>query len=208
VAAFFSTTHGVIMISRLLSILLISAAPLAALAAPQTYGFDPMHSFPNFTVNHLGMNTIHGRFDKMTGKVVLDTAAKTGSLEAKITTASITTGDAKHADGTRSRDEHLRSADFFNSPEFPEMVYKSTRFNFNGDNVESIDGTLTLLGVTKPVKLNVTFFKCGPHPFTKKPMCGAYAEGTIKRTDFGMKFGVPAISDDIKLAIGVEAYPE
>ena len=88
------------------------------------------------------------------------------------------------------------------------MVYKSTRFNFNGDNVESIDGTLTLLGVTKPVKLVLTSFKCAPHPFNKKPMCGAFAEGAIKRSDFGMKFGVPAISDEVKLAIGVEAYQE
>lgn len=194
--------------SRLLTVLLAATVPLAALAAPQTYTIDPLHSFPNFTINHLGMTTLHGRFDKMTGKVSLDAAAKTGSLEAKIATASITTGDGKRADGGRSRDDHLRAADFFNSAEFPEMVYKSTRFNFSGDAVESIEGTLTLLGVTKPVKLNVSSFKCGPHPFTKKAMCGAYAEGTIKRTDFGMKFGVPAISDEVKLAISVEAYPE
>lgn len=194
--------------SRLLTVLLAATAPLAAIAAPQTYTIDPLHSFPNFTINHLGMTTLHGRFDKMTGKVMLDTAAKTGSLEAKIATASVSTGDGKRADNARSRDDHLRSADFFNSAEFPETVYKSTRFNFNGDALESIEGTLTLLGVTKPVKLNVTSFKCAPHPFNKKPMCGAYVEGSIKRTDFGMKFGVPAIADEVKLAISVEAYPE
>ena len=65
-----------------------------------------------------------------------------------------------------------------------------------------------MLGVTKPVKLSVTHFNCGPHPFSKKPMCGAYVEGAIKRSEFGMKFGVPAISDEVKLAIGIEAYPE
>ena len=58
------------------------------------------------------------------------------------------------------------------------------------------------------MKLAVSSFQCGPHPFSKKPMCGANAEGTIKRSDFGMKFGVPAISDEVKLSIGVEAYPE
>lgn len=194
--------------SRLLSTLLVAALPLCAAAAPQTYLIDSQHSFPNFTINHLGMTVIHGRFDRMTGKITLDPAAKTGNLEAKIATATISTGDAKRADGARSRDEHLRSPDFFNTAEFPEMVYKSTHFNFNGENVESIDGTLTLLGVTKPVKLVLTSFKCGPHPFNKKPMCGAVAEGSIKRSDFGMKFGVPAISDEVKLAIGVEAYPE
>jgi polyisoprenoid-binding protein YceI len=193
--------------SRLLSVVL-ALCPLSVLAAPQTYAFDSLHSFPNFSINHLGMTTIHGRFDKMTGKVVFDPAAKTGSLEAKVATTSVTTGDAKRTDGVRSRDEHLRSADFFNAAEFPEMVFKSTRFNFNGDNVESIEGNLTLVGVTKPVKFNVSSFKCAPHPFNKKPMCGAYVEGAIKRSDFGMKFGVPAISDDVKLAISVEAYPE
>ncbi len=193
---------------RLSTVLLALLAPLSAMAAPQTYNVDPTHSYPNFSVNHLGMATIHGRFDKMSGKIVLDQAARTGSLEAKIATASVSTGDGKRADGTRSRDEHLRAADFFNSAEFPEMVYKSTKFNFNGEALESVEGALTLLGVTKPVKLQVTSFKCGPHPFNKKPMCGANVEGSIKRTDFGMKFGVPAIADEIKLAIGIEAYPE
>ena len=193
---------------RLSTVLLALLTPLSAMAAPQTYNIDTFHSYPNFTVNHLGMTTIHGRFDKMTGKIVLDQAAKTGSIEAKIATASVSTGDAKRADGARSRDEHLRGADFFNSAEYPEMVYKSTKLNFSGENLESVEGNLPLLGVTKPVKLQVTSFKCGPHPFSKKPMCGATIEGVLKRTDFGMKFGVPAISDDIKLAIGIESYPE
>jgi len=194
--------------SRLLSALLLSVAPLAVLAAPQNYTFDPIHSYPNFVVSHLGMTMIHGRFDRMTGKVAFDPAAKTGSLEAKIPTATLSTNDGKRTDGTRSRDDHLKSADFFNVAEFPEMVFKSTKFNFNGDNVESIEGNLTLLGVTKPLKLNVTSFKCGPHPFNKKPMCGAYVEGALKRTDFGMKYGVPGVGDDVKLAISVEAYAE
>jgi polyisoprenoid-binding protein YceI len=194
--------------SRLLSFLLALACPLSVLAAPLTYTFDPVHSFPNFSINHLGMSNIHGRFDRMTGTVVFDPVAKTGSLEAKVATASVTTGDAKRSDGVRSRDEHLRAADFFNSAEFPEMVYKSTKFNFNGENVESIEGNLTLLGVTKPLKFQVVSFKCGPNPFSKKPMCGADVEGSIKRSDWGMKFGVPGISDEVKLAIDLEAYPQ
>ena len=196
--------------------LLACSVPLSLLAAPQTYLIDPVHSLPNFSVNHMGMATVYGRFERMNGKITLDTAAKTGALEVRIDTASATTGVAKHEPGSaaaklhglRSRDEHLRTADFFNSAEFPEMVYRSTKFNFNGDAVESIEGTLTLLGVTKPLKLNVTSFKCANNPFNKKPMCGADAVGTLKRTDFGMKYGVPAVSDEIKLMIGVEAYPE
>ena len=202
--------------SRLSASVLVCLLPVSAFAAPETYSIDPVHSFPNFEINHLGMSTVHGRFERMAGKITLDRVAKTGSLEAKIETASVSTGDAKHAPGSwaeknygpRSRDEHLRTPDFFNSAEFPDMVYKSTKFNFNGDALESIDGTLTLSGVTKPVKLTVTHFKCGPNPFSKKPMCGADAEASIKRTDFGIKFGVPAIADEVKLSINVEAYLE
>jgi polyisoprenoid-binding protein YceI len=193
---------------HLSKLMLALLAPLSALAAPATYNIDPLHSFPNFSVNHLGMTTIHGRFERMTGKVVFDSAAKTGSLEVKIPTATVSTGDSRRTDGARSRDEHLRSADFFNSAEFPDMTFRSTKFNFAGDKVESVEGNLTLLGVTKPVKLNVTSFNCAPHPFNKKPMCGAYVEGSIKRTDYGMKFGVPGVSDEVKLGIGVEAYQE
>jgi polyisoprenoid-binding protein YceI len=195
-------------VKRSIQFVLALLAPLPVLAAPVTYAIDPIHSFPNFSVGHLGMTNIHGRFDRMTGKITVDSAAKTGAMEVKIQTASVNTGDAKRADGARSRDEHLRTPDFFNTAEFPEMVFKSTKLNFAGEKVESVEGTLTLLGVSKPVKLNVSSFNCGPHPFNKKPMCGAYVEGTIKRTDFGMKFGVPGISDEVKLAISLEAYPE
>ncbi len=193
---------------RLSTAILACVVPLSVLAAPQTYNIDPVHSFPNFRINHLGMATVHGRFDRMTGKITLDQAAKAGSLDVKISAASISTGDGKRADGTRSRDDHLRSPDFFNAAEFPDISYKSTKFHFTGEVLDSIEGNLTLLGVTKPVKLTVTSFKCAPHPFSKKPMCGADAETSIKRTDFGMKFGVPAISDEVKLTLGVEAYPE
>lgn len=195
---------------------LACATPLFVFAAPQTYNVDPVHSFPNFSIAHLGMATLYGRFDEMTGKVVLDQAARTGSVDIRIKAATVNTGDAKHEPGSfaaktygpRSRDEHLRSADFFNVAEFPEILFKSTKLNFSGENLESVEGNLTMVGVTKPVKLQVTSFKCGAHPFTKKPMCGADLNGSIKRTDFGVKFGVPAISDEVKLMIGVEAYPE
>lgn len=183
-------------------------SPLVAWAAPQTYVLDPLHSYPHFSVNHLGMAQMTGRFDKTTGTVTIDTAAKKGSLEVKVATASINTGDSKRENGARSRDDHLKSADFFNVAEFPEMTYKSTALHFSGETLTSVDGNLTLMGVTKPVKLTVTSFKCGAHPFNKKPMCGADASTTIKRTDFGMKFGIPAIGDEVKIWLSIEAYPQ
>ncbi len=193
---------------RLSALAFVCFAPLAAFAAAETYNLDPTHTITNFSVDHFGMSTVYGHFEKSTGKLSIDRAAKTGSIEVKIPTATVATGDSKRADGQRSRDEHLRTADFFNATEFPDMVYKSTKFNFSGDKVESVDGTLTLLGVTKPVKLSVARMNCGPHPFSKKEMCGADLTGSIKRTDFGMKFGAPAISDEVKLMIAVEAYKE
>ena len=188
--------------------LLAALLPLSAWAAPTTYMLDPTHTIPYFAVNHLGMSTVQGHFERATGKVTLDTAAKTGSIEVKVPTATISTGDGKRTDGTRSRDEHLRSADFFNAAEFPEMVFKSTKFNFKGDKPESVEGTLTLLGVSKPVKLAVVGFNCGPNPMSKQDMCGADLVGTIKRSEVGMKYGVPAIGDEIKLSIAVEAYKQ
>lgn len=194
---------------RKFAVLAVAAAlPLAAAAAPENYTLDPYHSFPNFVVDHLGFASIWGRFNKSAGKFTIDRAAKTGSLELNVETASIDTGDMDKGARPRSRDEHLRQADFFNSAEFPRITYRSTGVKFNGDNVAEVDGQLTLLGVTKPLNLKLERWKCGAHPFSKKEMCGGYASGTVKRSDFGMKFGVPAISDEVKLYIGFEAYKD
>jgi len=187
---------------------LLLMAPLSALGAPETYVLDPAHTIPNFSINHFGMSTLYGKFERTSGTVVLDRAAKTGTVEVKVPTATISTGDSKRTDGQRSRDEHLRHADFFNVAEFPEMVFKSSKVNFAGDKVQSVDGTLTLLGVTKPLKLTAARFTCGPNPFSKKEMCGADFVGAIKRSDFGMKYAVPAVSDEVKLMITIEGYKQ
>ncbi len=184
------------------------ALPLTTVAAPESYTADPYHTFPNFEVNHLGMSNIRGQFTKSTGKFSIDRAAKTGTLDITVQTASITTGDNDKAGRPRTRDEHLRSPDFFNVAEFPTMSYKATSVKFAGDNPATIEGNLTLLGVTKPVALRVDNWKCGANPMSKKEMCAANASGAIKRTDFGMKFGVPAIGDEVKLWIEIEGYKD
>lgn len=185
------------------------ALPLTAAAAPETYTLDPYHTYPNFNVDHLGYSTIYGRFDKSSGKFTLDKAAKTASLELAVETASINAADNEKGNRQRSRDDHLRSPDFFNVTEYPRMTYKSTSVKFNGDNPAIVEGNLTLLGVTKPLVLQVERWKCGAHPFNKKEMCGGNASGTLKRSEFGMKFGLPvAVSDEVKLMIGFEAYKE
>jgi polyisoprenoid-binding protein YceI len=137
-----------------------------------------------------------------------DRAAKTGSTELTIDTASLTTGDSVKGTRPQSRDDHLRSADFFNVKEFPTMSFKSTKVNFSGDLPASVEGNLTLLGVTKPVTLSFDRFKCGQNPFSKKDRCGGNASGKFKRSDFGMKYALPAVGDEIALSVEFEGDKE
>lgn len=187
---------------NMLAVLLTASLPLAAQAAAESYTIDPMHTYPHFTINHLGFSTMHGRFDKTSGKVMLDRAAKKGSVDMSIETASVDTGFAK-------RDEHLKSPDFFNAAEFPAITFKSDAMKFKGDVPSSVEGNLTLNGVTKPVTLAINAFNCAPDPMDpakKKFKCGADAHTQIKRSDFGMKTFLPAVGDDIKLEFEIEAY--
>jgi len=185
-----------------------SAFALNAVAASESYTIDPYHTYPYFTANHLGFSNMMGRFDRTTGKMQLDAAARTGSVELVIETASLTTGDNDKGARARARDEHLRSPDFFNVAEFPRMTFKGAAAKWTGDGPGVIEGQVTLLGVTKPLNLTVENWKCGPDPRTqgKRYMCGGNASGTVKRSDFGMKFGIPAVSDELKLYVMIEAF--
>ena len=184
---------------RYLIVSAISAAGLSATAfAADSYTLDSSHTFPRFEINHFGFSTHHGQFNKTAGKLVLDRAAKTGSIDITVQTASIGTGDPK-------LEEHLRSPDFFNVEKFPTMVYKAKTIKFNGNVPASAEGELTLLGVTRPLTLTISRVVCAPHPFYKKEDCGAEVSGTLKRSDFGMNKYVPAVGDEVTLRIQVEA---
>ena len=178
------------------------ALPLAAAAQAENYVIDPTHTVPYFEVDHLGFATMRGRFDRATGKFSIDHAAKTGSLEIVVETAAVSTGDNERNGRPRTRDEHLRSPDFFNTAEFPQMTFKSTAVKFAGDNPDTVQGNLTLLGVTKPLTLKIVRWKCGPDIRTqgKRYQCGGNATGSFKRSEFGMKYGLPtAIGDEVSL---------
>jgi len=183
----------------LVSIAAMTAAP--AFAAPESYSIDPKHTLPSFEINHLGFSTQRGRFNTTSGKITLDREAKRGSVLVNIETASVDTGVAK-------LEEHLRAEDFFNVAQYPTMTFKSNNLKFNGEVPVAAEGELTLLGVTKPVTLAITAFKCAPHPIAKKEACGADATTTIKRSDFGMKYALPAVGDEVKLVINVEAFKD
>jgi len=187
---------------------LAAALPLAAGAQVETYKVDPIHSFPHFGVDHFGVSTIWGRLEKMSGTFTIDRAAKKGSVDLTIETGTVNTGDSERGSRPRTRDEHLKSADFFNVAEFPRMTYKSTNVKFAGDNPSEIEGQLTLLGVTKPVTIKIERWICRDNPMSKRPMCGGDASGSFKRSEFGMKTFVPAIGDEVKLKINFEGYRE
>jgi polyisoprenoid-binding protein YceI len=190
--------------SKRIVVLAFASLPLAAFAATDTYTFDPLHTSVSFSIDHLGLSMIHGRFSKYSGKFSIDRAAKTGSVELVVETASVDTNDNDKGNRPRSRDEHLRSADFFNAAEFPRMTYKSTNAIFAGDAPTVVEGNLTLLGVTKPISLTVERFKCIPATTTAKERCGGIVTGKIKRSEFGMKRGIPNIGDEVILAFGFE----
>ncbi len=179
------------------------AAALAApvLAAPETYVIDGNHTYPRFEYSHFGYSTQLSRFDKTTGKITLDRAAKTGSVDVVIDTKSVNTGSALF-------NEHIQGPDFLDTAKHPTATFKSTAVRFDGDKPAAIDGNLTVKGITKPVTLTVTSFQCMPHPILKKDACGANATTKIKRTDFNAGKYAPNVGDELTLTIAVEAIKE
>lgn len=178
---------------------LASIAPAAAESA--TYQIDPGHTGLYFQVDHVGYSNMFGRFNKMSGTMVFDPEnPATGRLEMTIDAASI---DTNH----QARDDHLRSPDFFNASEFPDITFTSTAIEVTGDNTGRVTGDFTLLGVTKPVTMDVTFNQIAPYPFAEgQTRIGFSATGSLDRTDFGMTYGGGNIGDDIKLYVEVEAF--
>jgi polyisoprenoid-binding protein YceI len=184
------------MKKQILIATLIAASTSSAIAA--TYNIDPSHTFPSFEADHMGLSVWRGKFDKTSGTVTMDRAAKTGTLDITIQAASINFGFEK-------MNEHAKNADMFNVEKFPTVTYKSQNFKFEGDQLVGVDGELTMLGVTKPVSLKVDRFKCIMHPRYKREVCGANAIAEFKRTDFGLNYGTPAFAPEVRLAIQIEA---
>ncbi|CAN5194021.1 YceI family protein [soil metagenome] len=184
------------MQSRLILALILSACGASAFA--QTYNVDPGHTYPNFEADHMGISVFRGKFTKTSGKVTLDRAAKTGTVDIAIDANSLDFGHAK-------LNEHAKGKDMFDVEKNPTITYKGKAIKFDGDRPATVDGELTLLGVTKPVTLTINKFKCIEHPVLKREVCGADASAEFKRTDFGLNYGTPRFSPEVKLAIQIEA---
>jgi len=181
----------------------VAAIAIPAIAAEESFVVEPVHSQPSFETRHIGMSPQRGNFGKVSGKVTLDRAEKKGTIDITIDATSIRTFDAR-------LDAIVKGERFFNVETFPTLTFKSDKVTFDGDRVVGVDGDMTMIGVTKPVSFKVVNFTCGENPFNKKPMCGAEATATIKRSDWGMTNGLNINNpgDEVRLMIPIEAYRE
>ncbi|MEH3106386.1 MAG: YceI family protein [Sphingomonas fennica] len=181
----------------------IAQAPTTAPGAPDasrvkagTYTVDSGHTQVLFTVDHLGFSTYWGIFGGATGTLTLDPArpaAATVSIEIPLS-GVVTTSDRLNA--------HLKAPDFFDAAKFPTATFKSTAVAVSGTSAK-ISGNLTIKGVTKPVVLDAKFHGAGASPMSKAETIGFDATTTVKRSDFGVSYGIPMVSDEVPLKITV-----
>jgi len=190
------------MIKHCTIAMIFTALAAPAFAAAENYTMDPAHTIPAFEVSHLGFTTQRGRFDKASGKMTLDMAARKGSVEMTIYTGSLDMGAAAWT-------AHLSDEGLFNVKTYPTMTFKSDHLIFDSDNrVVAAEGELTLIGTTKPVLVTVSGFKCGLNPLNKKPLCAGDVSANIKRSEFGLVKYLGAVGDDVKISVPVEAYKD
>ena len=169
-------------------------------ALADNYVVDPMHTFPALEFSHMGISTWRGRFNKTSGKVTLDRAARTGTAEIRVEVSSIDFGlDAMK--------DFALTEDWLDPKRNPEMVYKGALV-FDGARPAAVDGRLTLRGVTRPLRLRITNFGCLEHPMLKREVCGADVEGELNRADFGMTLYSEGEAGKVRLRISVEAIKE
>jgi polyisoprenoid-binding protein YceI len=185
---------------------LLAAATLGlALAAPasaNTYAIDPTHTFVTYEVGHYGTSTNRGRFDRKEGTVQFDRAAKTGKVEINFDLSAISTGVAM-------LDKHLQGADFFDTAKYPSARFVGDKFTFQGDKVTQVAGTLTLRDKTQPVVLKASNFNCYTNPMLRREVCGGDFVATIKRSQWGMNWGIESgVPDEVRLLIQVEAIKQ
>lgn len=185
------------VLNRVLALLAVIAG-LPAAAAPVTFDIEPSHTYPRFSYHHLGLSTQLARFNKTTGSVILDTAARTGSVEVRVDMRSIDTGSAQ-------LDQDIQGADLLDTARHPFASFRSRAIRFRGDIPAVIDGVLTINGISRPVSFTVIGFRRGFHPVFRRDAIGGNATAVIRRSDFGVGAQVPLVSDEVTLDIALEA---
>jgi polyisoprenoid-binding protein YceI len=185
-----------------------SASAPAAAPKPPLFVLDPAETHSRFEVKFLGLMTVRGKFNRTIGNLYHDPARHDSesqaldSIQAEIDTTTLHT----HVINAEATNEMLRGPQFFHVEKFPAITFKSSAFNWDGASLRSIDGTLTLLGVSKPVTLTVAKSGCTLAEAQKRARCSAEAFVNVKRADFGMKAWAASVSNDVKLIIELVAY--
>lgn len=170
-----------------------SSVPSAVRAG--TYKVETNHTQVLFSVVHFGFNAYYGKFPGATGTLTLDPARPANSsFDISIPVAEVTTANAK-------LDEELRSPQFFDPARFPAITFKSTKVTPTGPATADVTGNLTMHGVTKPLTLKVKFNAAGVAPMVNTYQAGFEATGTLKRSEFGITYGIPVVSDDVKIMV-------
>jgi len=184
-----------------LALFIAGLAGITQLAdAADTYQIDSVHSMVIFRAKHKGVSYNYGRFNEFTGEIMIDeTDMSKSSVAFEVKTASVDTGNEK-------RDQHLRSPDFFNAKQFPVITFKSTKISMKEGETDMLEvtGALELHGVKKSatVDVEITGRSKGQQG---ESLIGFEAVFTIKRSEFGMNYGMGAVSDDIRITVSVEA---
>jgi len=164
--------------------------------AAARFNVDPVHSNIIFGVNHLGVSTFYGRINNPTGEFHIDLAnPAASSFEISAKAENVDTNSA-------NRDKHLKTGDFFDAKQFPDITFRSTAIDRSGKRTYNVTGDLTLHGVTKPI--NIVIEHIGTKDTRMGTRSGFTANFTIKRSNFGMGYMVGALGDDVTLMIGIE----
>ncbi|RRO13631.1 hypothetical protein EIL87_21765 [Saccharopolyspora rhizosphaerae] len=178
----------------------------ADLPAPGLWRIDPVHSSIQVTAKHLGLSSIHGRFNEFAGEVHIGTPIETSQVEARIKAESIDTGNSM-------RDDHLRAEDFLHVAEHPEITFRSTGLRARGGDKWDIEGELTMLGVSKPVVLDTRFDGVGTDPWGGT-RASASAVAQLRRDDFAVRFnqslasGIAAVGTTLRVQIDIQVVRE
>ena len=186
--------------TRLLTALVMGSLAAGTVAgAPVTYTVDPMHTYPSFAADHMGLSVWRGKFNRTSGTVTVDREAGTGAVQIVIDTTSVDFG-------LDLMNQKAAEPDLFDLARYPQATYSGKLVDFVDGKPTRATGQLTFRGVTRPVDLEIRSFKCVPHPLNKRELCGADAVTTIKRDEYGMEAGKAyGFNMDVKLEIQVEA---
>ena len=187
--------------ARRLAIRLLAPAACAcavgAAAQPQEWALDPDLTRVHWEVRHYDTSTVRGRFDRLTGRVLLDREARSVEVSITVDTASVSTGSPVF-------DRVLRRADMLATDEHPQAWFVARRMTFDGERVQALQGELTLRGTSRPLTITARHFGCRPAPDGAQT-CGGDFEGTLRRSDFGVTYGLPFGADEVRLLVTVQA---